>query len=102
MMEVIAASLSHLPEIVGSVVLVLGGQKGFEVYKRKRFSNGNHDRRKGNSFADSDKDFIRGCLIDQTRALASVMKVDRLELVVDLGDVIRSDGEKTRTAVRAG
>ena len=100
MMEVIAASLSHLPEIVGSVVLVLGGQKGFEVYKRKRFSNGNHDRRRGNSFAESDKEFIEKCFLDQTRSMSSVMKLDRLELVVDLGKAIRDDGEKTRTAVR--
>ena len=99
-MELLATGLAHLPEIVASVMIVLGGQKGYEVYKRKRFANGGHDRRKGNSFAESDKEFIQKCFVDQTRSMASVMKLDRLELIVELGDVIRDDGDKTRTAVR--
>ena len=99
-MELLVSSLTHLPEIVTAVVMVLGGQRGYEVYKRKRFSNGGHDRRRGNSFAESDKEFIRGCLVDQTRSMKLLLETDRLELVVKLGDVIRDDGEKTRTAVR--
>ena len=99
-MELLVSSLTHLPEIISAVVLVLGGQKGYEVYRRRRFANGNHDRRKGNSFAESDKEFIQKCFVDQTRSMASVMKLDRLELIVELGDVIRDDGDKTRTAVR--
>ena len=101
-MELLATGLTHLPEIVASVMIVLGGQKGYEVYKKKRFANGGHDRRKGNSFAESDKDFIQKCFLDQTRSMASVMKLGRLQLIVELGDVIRDDGDKTRTAVRAG
>ena len=101
-MELLLTGLAHLPEIVASVMIVLGGQKGYEVYKKKRFANGSHDRRKGNSFAESDKEFIQKCFLDQTRSMASVMKLDRLELVVDLGKVIRDDGDRTRTAVRTG
>ena len=81
-----------LAEIVTAVVMVLGGQKGLEIYKRKRFANGNggHDRRKSNSFADSDKEFIKGCFENQT-----------LKLVMELGKVVRTEGEKTRGVVRA-
>ncbi|KKK62386.1 hypothetical protein LCGC14_3004880, partial [marine sediment metagenome] len=70
-----------LAEIVTAVVMVLGGQKGLEIYKRKRFANGNggHDRRKSNSFADSDKEFIKGCFENQT-----------LKLVMELGKVVRT------------
>ena len=99
-MEILAIGLTHLPEIVASVMIVLGGQKGYEVYKKKRFANGSHDRRKGNSFAESDKEFIRTCFTDQSRAMAKVMTIDRLELAKDLGEVIRDEGDKTRTAVR--
>ena len=79
-------------EIMTAVVLVLSGQKGFEVYKRRKWSNGNggHDRRKSNSFADSDKEFIKGCFENQT-----------LKLVMELGKVVRTEGEKTRGVVRA-
>ncbi len=82
-----------LIEIITAVVMVLGGQKGFEIYKRKRHSNGGHDRRSNpgnNSFADSDKEFIKGCFENQT-----------LKLVMELGKVVRTEGEKTRGVVRA-
>ncbi|KKL80883.1 hypothetical protein LCGC14_2000300 [marine sediment metagenome] len=93
-----------LIEIIMAVAMVLTGQKGLEVYKRRKHSNGRHDRRsgseKGNSFADSDKDFIRGCFEDQTEKLVLGMENDRLILVGELKDFIRSDGESTRVAVR--
>ena len=82
-----------LIEIITAVVMVLGGQKGFEIYKRKRHSNGGHDRRSNpgnNSFADSDKEFIKGCFENQT-----------LKLVMELGKVVRTEGEKIRGVVRA-
>ena len=99
-MELLPTGLIHLPEIVASVMIILGGQKGYEIYKKKRFSNGRHDRRRGNSFAESDKDFIRTCLVDQSRSMKSLLETDRLELFLKLGDVIRGDGDRTRTAVR--
>ena len=79
-------------EIMVAVLMVLSGQKGFEVYRRRKWSNGSsgHDRRKGNSFADSDKEFIKGCFENQT-----------LKLVMELGKVVRTEGEKTRGVVRA-
>ncbi|KKK60826.1 hypothetical protein LCGC14_3020500, partial [marine sediment metagenome] len=43
-----------------------------------------------NSFADSDKEFIKGCFENQT-----------LKLVMELGKVVRTEGEKTRGVVRA-
>ncbi len=89
-----------LIEIVTAVVMVLGGLKGFEMYKRKKHANGNGHERRRNSFADSDKDFIRGCFEDQTEKLVLGMENDRLILVGELKDFIRSDGESTRVAVR--
>lgn len=91
-----------LAEILMAVIMVLGGQKGFEIYKRKRFANGNGHERRRNSFADSDKEFIRGCFEDQTKELGMGMKADRLELVMEIGRVVRNEGEKTRSVVRAG
>ncbi len=94
-----------LAEIVTAVVMVLGGQKGFELYKRKRHSNGGRDRRSNsgnhNSFSQGDKEFIEGCFKTQTKEVGMSMKNDRLELLGELKDFIRSDGESTRTAVRA-
>jgi len=89
-------------EIITAVVMVLGGQKGFEIYKRKRFANGNGHERRRNSFADSDKEFIRGCFENQTKELGMSMKNDRLVLVGEIKDFVRSDGENTRTVVRSG
>ena len=86
---------SSLAEIITAVVVVLSGQKGFEVYKRKKHSNGGHDRRSGNSFCQSDKDFIENCFNFLTK------KNDRLELVAQLGGIIRDEGRATREAIRS-
>ena len=104
-MEIIE-SVRHFPEIIAAVIMVLGGQKGFEIYKKKRHSNGGNDRRSSsgnhNSFSASDKEFIEGCFKNQTKEMGMSMENDRLVLVGELKDFIRSDGENTRTAVRAG
>ena len=88
-----------LVEILTAVTIVLGGQKGFEVYKKKRFSNGGRDRRSssGNSLAQSDKDFIGSCFKDQTKD----MENDRLKLVITLSDIVREESGKTRSAMRS-
>lgn len=91
---------THFPEILSAVVLVLGGQKGFEFYQRKKYQNGNGRERRSNSFAISDKTFIQNCFETQTKELGMSMKNDRLEFAADLKDFIRADGESTRTAVR--
>ncbi|KKL25696.1 hypothetical protein LCGC14_2402700 [marine sediment metagenome] len=88
-------------EIILAVVMVLGGQKGLEVYHRKKHANGNGRERRKNSFADSDKEFIRGCFKDQTKEIGSEMRNDRLELMIGLKEMVQSEGEKTRVAVRA-
>ena len=90
-----------LAEIITAVVMVLGGQKGFEIYRRRKHANGNGQERRRNSFADSDKDFIRGCFEDQTREMGMSMKNDRLELIIGLKEIIQSEGEKTRSVVRS-
>ena len=103
-MEILTTSLTHLPEIVTAVIMVLGSQKGVELYKKKRFSNGRHDRRSSqgnNSFCQSDKDFIEGCFKNQTKSTVSALETNHLKLVVDLGDIIRKEGESTRIAVRS-
>ncbi len=92
----------HFPEILSAVALVLGGQKGFELYQRKKFANGNGRDRRSNSFCESDKTFIRECFSTHSKELGLTLKSDRLELTSDLKDFIRNDGESTRTAVRAG
>ena len=92
---------SSLAEIITAVVVVLSGQKGFEVYKRKKHSNGGHDRRSGNSFCQSDKDFIENCFKDQTKEMILTKKNDRLELVAQLGGIIRDEGRATREAIRS-
>ena len=94
--------LLHLPEILSAVVMVLGGQKGYEIYKRKKHSNSGHDRRNGNnSFAQSDKDFIETCFKNQTNEIGLQTKNDRLELMIGIKEVIQTEGEKTRSVVRA-
>ena len=93
---------THLPEILSAVALVLGYQKGYEIYQRKQFKNGNSRDRRSNSFCESDKVFIRECFNDHSEKLTLSLKTDRLELLGDLKDFIRDDGESTRTTVRAG
>ena len=88
-MELLVNSITHLPEILSAVFMVLGGQKGFEIYKRKRYSNGGRDRRSGNSFCTSDKEFIEGCFKDQTREMVLTKKNDRLELFGEFGKISR-------------
>ncbi|KKM60190.1 hypothetical protein LCGC14_1544360 [marine sediment metagenome] len=94
-----------LAEIVTAVVMVLGGQKGFEIYKRKRHSNGGRDRRSNsgnhNSFSQGDKEFIEGCFKTQTKEMGMSMKNDRLELAILLKDIVQAEGEKTRSVVRS-
>ena len=104
-MEILTTSLAHLPEILVTVMTLLGGQKGFDLYKRKKYSNGGRDRRSSqnhNSFCQSDRDFIKGCFENQTKEMGMSMKNDRLVLQGELKDFIRSDGESTRVAVRTG
>ena len=88
-------------EIILAVVMVLGGQKGLEVYHRKKYANGNGRERRKNSFADSDKDFIRECFENQTKELGKSMETSDLKLVLEFGKVIRNEGEKTRSVVRS-
>ncbi len=88
-------------EIITAVVLVLSGQKGFEFIKRKRFANGNGHERRRNSFADSDKEFIKGCFENQTKELGKSTENDRLKLMIGFKEVVQTEGEKTRTVVRA-
>jgi len=90
-----------LAEIMTAVVLVLGGQKGFEVYKRKRFANGNGHERRRNSFADSDKEFLRECFENQTKELGKSTETSDLKLAMEFGKIVRSEGEKTRSVVRS-
>ena len=95
----------HLPEIATTIVILLGGQKCYDVYKRKRYSNGGRDRRSNSgsvnySFCQNDKDFIESCFKNQTRESAQNMKTSRLELVVELGQIIRDEGDRTRAVVR--
>ena len=70
-MELLVNSITHLPEILSAVFMVLGGQKGLEIYKKKRYSNGGRDRRSGNLFWQSDKDFFSGCFGSQNRQLGT-------------------------------
>ena len=103
-MEIFTTSITHLPEILIAVMSVLGGQKGFELYRKKRYSNGGRDRRSSqnhNSFCQSDKDFISGCFKDQTKEMVLTKKNDRLELVGELGKIIRDEGKDTREAIRS-
>ncbi|MEK0326912.1 MAG: hypothetical protein QQN63_14540 [Nitrosopumilus sp.] len=104
-MEIFTTSITHLPEILIAVMTVLGGQKGYEIYRRKRYSNGGHDRRSSsgssNSFCQGDKDFIQGCFQDQTKMLGASMENDRLKLIMGLEKVIRKEGEDTRVVVRS-
>ena len=103
-MEILTTSITHLPEILVAVMTVLGGQKGYEIYRRKRHSNGRHDRRSSsgnNSFSESDKSFIKGCFENQTKELGKSTETSDLKLVMEFGKVVRNEGEKTRSVVRA-
>ena len=99
----IFTSITHLPEIMIAVMSVLGGQKGFEIYKRKRWSNGGRDRRSshgGNSLSQGDKEFIADCFKTQTKEMVLTTKNGHLNLVVELGGIIRGEGKDTREAIR--
>lgn len=102
-MEILVNSITHLPEILSAVIMVLCGQKGYEVYKRRKFSNEGHDRRSGsNSFVQDDKNFIKDCFEGQAKEIGSALKTDRLELVQKLGDIIRREGDNVRIVIREG
>ncbi len=88
------------PQILIAVIMVLGGQKGFEFYKRKKYLNGNGERRR-DSFSDLDKNFLRSCFEDQTEKMSLAMKTDRLLLLRDIESSVRTEGENTRGVVRA-
>ncbi len=91
----------NLAEIMTAVVAVLGTQKGYEIYKRKRFANGNGHERRRNSFADSDKEFLRECFENQTKELGKSTETSDLKLAMEFGKIVRSEGEKTRSVVRS-
>ncbi len=90
----------HFPEIMSAVIMVLGGQKGYEIYRRKQYKNGNGKERRHNSLCDSDKTFIKECFNVHAKDLSMTLKNSRLELASELKDFIRVDGESTRNAVR--
>ncbi|KKK76743.1 hypothetical protein LCGC14_2860570 [marine sediment metagenome] len=97
--------LFSFAEILTAVVIVLGGQKGFEFYRKKRYSNGRHDRRsssnRNSSFSEGDRSFIQGCFENQTKEMGLEMRSDRLELMIGIKEIIQSEGEKTRSVVRS-
>ena len=102
-MEILTTGLTHLPEIVASVMLVLGGKKGYEIYRKKKGSNGGRDRRSsqgGNSLSQGDKEFIADCFKTQTKEMVLTTKNGHLNLVVELGGIIRGEGKDTREAIR--
>lgn len=84
-------------EIVLAIVGVLGTQKGYEIYKRKRHANGNGTERRSTTLSHGDRVFFSG-LFDK---LQLGMENDRLKLVNSVEAAIRTEGEKTRTVVRA-
>ena len=89
-------------EILTAVVMVLGGQQGFAVYRRKKFLNGRpgSDRRRdsvsSSGMSSSDKEFIKTCF----DSLAMQMTNDCLKQTMDLAEVVRTENEATRVAVR--
>ncbi len=88
----------HIFEVFTAVAMFLGGQKGMEFYKRRRFLNGNGtgDMRK-NSLSPSDKDFVKDCF----SSLELAQENDRLKLSRDLADVIRVEANSTRDMIRS-
>ena len=89
-----------LAEILTAVDMVLVGQKVYEVYKRKKFTNGGGHDRRSNSFAEADRDFIQGCFENQTKEMNLSMESDRLKLVIGIKEIVQDEGSKTRIAVR--
>lgn len=96
-MEIISVA-----EIFTAIVMVLGGQRGFAMYNRKRFLNGrpgSDRRRESGSFSgmsSSDKDFIKTCFDSLGMQLAN----DRLLQTKEITEAIRTEGAATRIAVR--
>jgi hypothetical protein len=92
--------LTAFAQVMVAIFGVLGGQKGMEMYKRRRFANGNGganpDRRK-NSLSTEDKEFIKGCF----GSLEKGMENDRLKICMTLEEAIRREGEQTRVVVRS-
>ena len=77
---------------------VLGGQKGLEIYRRKKLAKGNgeYELRK-NSLSSSDKEFIKGCFDSMSKDL----EIGRLGLARDITAAVQHEGEATRVVVRS-
>ncbi len=95
--------VSGFIEVLTAVVMVLGGQKGFEFYRRRKFMNGSprHDMRRNslssrNSLSTSDKEFIQTCF----QSFGLELENSRLRTSRELEGVIRDEGTSTRIAVR--
>lgn len=89
-------------EIFTAVVMVLGGQQGISMYRRKKFLNGDSrsDRRRdsvpSSGMSSSDKEFIKTCF----DSLGMQLTNDRLQQTMEITEAIRTEGAATRIAVR--
>lgn len=94
--------IAPVAEILTAVTMVLGGQKGLETYRRKKYANGNGSerRRNHNSLSESDKIFIRDCFVDHANKVRLETKADHWEHLMKLEDVIRKEAEGTRAVIR--
>lgn len=88
-------SIAELLAVVGGV---LGGQKGLEVYRRRKLRNGNGDfELRKNSLSMTDREFIKECF----SSLEKDLRIGRLQLADDLRGVMQKEGETIRVAVRS-
>ena len=87
----------NFAEIFTAVVMVLGGQQGIAIYRRKKFLNGHHgsDRRR-DTMSGADKEFIKTCFDSLGLQLAN----DLLLQTKEITQTVRDENSATRIAVR--
>ena len=94
--------ITSFAEILTAVVLVLGGQQGFSIYRRKKFLNGHSEsdrRRDSKSFGGMspvDREFIKTCF----DSLAMQLTNDRMQQTREIEATVRIESAATRVAVR--
>ena len=88
--------LRGLVEIIAVIGGWLAANKGIEFVRRKRHANGNGTERRRNSFAESDKTFVKDCF----DTLALEMVNGRLVMTRDISKTIQEEAKATRAVVR--
>lgn len=93
--------LFNFAEMITVVAMVLGGQQGFAMYRRKKFLSGDpgSDRRRvsgSSGMSHTDREFIKTCF----DSLGLQLEKDLLLQTKEITQTVRDENSATRVAVR--